>query len=90
MKHDSNEMKQLVAQTVVFVSKSVDKPLDLDVLKLLVPMLVMGTKEKNAAVKSYSEHALITLLKLRCDETVLEVCSSLSLSNWVKDFRSVM
>lgn len=74
MKHDSNEVKQLVAQAVVFVSKSVDEPLDIGILKVLVPMLVMGTKEKNAVVKSYSEHALVTLLKLRRDETVLQSC----------------
>lgn len=73
MKHDSNEVKQLVAQAVVFVSKSVDEPLDINILKVLVPMLVMGTKEKNAVVKSYSEHALVILLKLRRDETVLQV-----------------
>ena len=30
--------------------------LSMDVVRALVPMLVMGSKEKNAAVKSYSEH----------------------------------
>ena len=29
----------------------------MDVVRALVPMLVMGSKEKNAAVKSYSKHA---------------------------------
>jgi len=29
----------------------------MDVVRALVPMLVMGSKEKNAAVKSYSEQA---------------------------------
>ena len=31
--------------------------LSMDVVRALVPMLVMGSKEKNAAVKSYSEQA---------------------------------
>jgi len=48
-----------------------------DVVKLLVPMLVMGTKEKNAAVKSYSEHALISLLRLRQDDSMLTACLEL-------------
>jgi len=47
--------------------------LPLDVVKLLVPMLVMGTKEKNAAVKSFSEQALVSLLRLRQDDSVLTV-----------------
>jgi len=45
------------------------------VVKTLVPMLVMGTKEKNAAVKSYSEHALILLLRLRENDATLTVCT---------------
>jgi len=45
----------------------------MDAVRLLVPMLVMGTKEKNAAVKSYSEHALISLLRLRHDDSTLAV-----------------
>ena len=49
----------------------------MDVVKTLVPMLVMGTKEKNAAVKSYSEHALVCLLQLRRDDSVLTVCNSI-------------
>ena len=47
--------------------------LSLDAVKTLVPMLVMGTKEKNAAVKSYSEHALISLLRLRDNDATLTV-----------------
>jgi len=50
-----------------------DGGLSVDVVKTLVPMLVMGTKEKNAAVKSYSEQALVCLLRLRQDDSMLTV-----------------
>jgi len=52
--------------------------LSVDVVKTLVPMLVMGTKEKNAAVKSYSEQALVSLLRLRQDDSMLTVCITIS------------
>ena len=47
----------------------------MDVVRALVPMLVMGSKEKNAAVKSYSEQALVSLLRLRQDDSMLNVCT---------------
>ena len=47
--------------------------LNVDDIKSLVPMLVMGTKEKNAAVKSHCEYALVALLRLRQDDSMLEV-----------------
>ena len=50
--------------------------LAIDVVKTLVPMLVMGSKEKNAAVKSFSEQALISLLRLREDDTTLMVVAA--------------
>jgi hypothetical protein len=33
----------------------------------------MGTKEKNTLVKSNSEYAVVSILKLRKDETILKV-----------------
>jgi len=76
MKHESNEVKQLAAQIVTFVSRAAVDPLKPDFLKVMIPVLVMGTKEKNAAVKSCSEHALIAALKLRTDDSQLQVrCS---------------
>ena len=47
----------------------------MDVVGALVPMMVMGSKEKNAAVKSYSEQALVCLLRLRQDDSMLNVCT---------------
>ena len=73
LKHESNDVKQLVSQVVTFVAKSSAEPLDWAVIKNLVPMLVMGTKEKNTAVRSYSESALVALLKLRDGNDLLQV-----------------
>ena len=36
-----------------------------DFLRVLVPMLVNGTKEKNSAVKSSSETALVAVMAMR-------------------------
>jgi hypothetical protein len=74
MKHDSNDVKQLTAQCVIVLCKSAPVPLETHALRILAPMLVMGTKEKNAAVKSYSENALVTLLRLRTDDSTLQTC----------------
>jgi hypothetical protein len=73
MKHESNDVKQLTAQIVILLSKSASVPLSASTLKGLIPMLVMGTKEKNAAVKSYSEQALVSALRLRQGDSTLEV-----------------
>merc|ERR1712178_104116 len=74
MKQESNDVKQLTANIVTFVAKSSDAPLDMSIIKVLVPMLVMGTKEKNTLVRTNSEGALVALLKLRTDETTLQSC----------------
>ena len=81
MKHSSNDVKQLAAQIVIMISRTASKDggpgLGLEAVRTLVPMLVMGTKEKNAAVKSYSEHALVSLLRLRDDDSTLTACLEL-------------
>ena len=73
MKQESNDKKQLGSQVVEFIARSVDHPLDISSIKQLIPMLVNGTKEKNTAVRSYSETALVNLLKMREGDTVLQV-----------------
>ena len=73
MKHESNDVKQLTAQIATFIAKSTTTPpLGAETLKVLIPMLVAGSKEKNAAVKSFSENALVTVLHLRHDESTLQ------------------
>ena len=43
------------------------------VAKLIVPALVMGTKEKNTAVRADCEYALIHVLHLRKGDAILKV-----------------
>ncbi|XP_034131444.1 eIF-2-alpha kinase activator GCN1 [Drosophila guanche] len=70
MNHSSNDVKQLVAKSCTHLSKNLTADqIGVDLLKYLVPMLVNGTKEKNGYVKSNSELALISILRLRTDDT---------------------
>lgn len=71
MKNDSNDVKQLVTQIIPHLSRGGN--LTDDHVKLLIPPLVMGTKEKNTVVKTNSEIAVVAVLHLRKDETVLKV-----------------
>merc|ERR1719266_100114 len=69
MNHQSNDVKQMVAIISTFWAKTNgDELLHPDLLKLLLPMLVNGTKEKNSTVKSFSETALVSVLHLRNKE----------------------
>ncbi|KRK05621.1 uncharacterized protein Dyak_GE27770, isoform A [Drosophila yakuba] len=78
MNHSSNDVKQLVAKSCTHLSKSLSaNQSNIDVLKYLVPMLVNGTKEKNGYVKSNSELALISILRLRSDDTIFLKVSDL-------------
>ncbi|KRF82708.1 stalled ribosome sensor GCN1 [Drosophila virilis] len=73
MNHSSNDVKQLVAKSCIHLAKNLSPDqIHLDVLKILVPTLVNGTKEKNGYVKSNSELALISILRLRSDETTFK------------------
>lgn len=66
MNHNSNEVKQLLARVCTHLAKSVpQEKMDPVLLKMLLPTLVNGTKEKNSYVKANSEIALITVLRLR-------------------------
>lgn len=51
----------------------------MNLMKCLVPLLVNGTKEKNTMVKAYSEHALVSVLRLREaeDETASDLLAEL-------------
>ncbi|KAK2193463.1 hypothetical protein NP493_12g03034 [Ridgeia piscesae] len=84
MKHDSNDMKQLGAQVVSYIAQSVPRPLDIAIIRSFVPMLVNGTKEKNTIVKTSSESALVTLLRLRTDDSTLQMTLN-ALESGMKD-----
>lgn len=71
MNHISNEVKQLLAKTVIHLAKAVpQEKTSPEFLKALIPMLVNGTKEKNGYVKSNSEIALISILRLKNGDEV--------------------
>lgn len=76
MNHSSNEVKQAVALTINFLARKIKLPLY--VIKVFVPHLVNGTKEKNTIVKFNSEFALVAVLNLRSgDESAQVNCSFL-------------
>ena len=75
MKRESNDIKQLVAQVATYVAQQCSSSLPIQVLQAWIPMLVNGTKEKNTVVRSQAEQALLSVLKLRQGNAVLEVSS---------------
>lgn len=79
MNHNSNEIKQLVAKSCNHMAKILNADqISPDLVKYLIPMLVNGTKEKNGYVKSNSEIALISILRLRENENIFnDVCKIL-------------
>jgi len=76
MNHSSNEVKQAVAISTTFISRTSDVSIPPVLFKTLVPLLVNGTKEKNSMVRANSEHALVAFLKLRAGDEVLQTCLS--------------
>lgn len=66
MNNSSNDVKQLLARVCLHLAKVVPtEKMAPELLKLLLPMLVNGTKEKNGYVKANSEIALIAVMKLK-------------------------
>ncbi|XP_065343673.1 stalled ribosome sensor GCN1 isoform X1 [Cloeon dipterum] len=75
MNHASNEVKQLLARVTAFVARSVtDEQMQPELLRMLIPTLVNGTKEKNSVVKANSELALVAVLRLRTDPQYQQRC----------------
>ena len=94
MKSDSNDVKQLIGNVVELVSRVANQTssdgIDESTAKVWIPTLILGTKEKNSAVKAFSEYALITLLQLRRSDEVYKVsrprksvvCACVPASSW--------
>lgn len=79
MNHSNNEVKQAVATSAIFLTRVLKDPLPLLFMKVLVPLLVNGTKEKNTMVKAHSEQALVAVMRLRSvnDETAANLVNNL-------------
>ena len=70
----SNDIKLLAVQIVTYLSVvNTKKSFDDDLLKLFIPMLVNGTREKSPAVRLASEIALVKLLRLSSGDSSYEV-----------------
>jgi len=63
--HASSDVKEVLASMTSLIARSRKELLPQEILKMFVPMLVNGTKEKNPAVKSSSEFALVDLMQMR-------------------------
>ena len=69
----STDVKQLSVQLVSYLANSASTPLDSSLLKIFIPMLVNGTKERALSVRNSSEISLVHLLFLNKKETILNV-----------------
>lgn len=77
MNHPNNDVKQLLARVCTMLGKMVpSENMAPELLKLLLPTLVNGTKEKNGYVKANSEIALISVLRLRQGDEVQKVINN--------------
>jgi len=78
MNHASNDIKQLLGKVCAYLARVVPiEETSPDYLRLAIPMLVNGTKEKNGYVKANSELALVAVLGLRRGEETFNQCSAL-------------
>ncbi|KAH1001345.1 eIF-2-alpha kinase activator GCN1-like isoform X2 [Dendroctonus ponderosae] len=81
MNNTNNEVKQLLARVLFHLAKIIPtEKFTSDFLRLVLPTLVNGTKEKNVYVKANSEIALIAILKLKNGDSVfLKMSNSLDI-----------
>ncbi|KAK7087777.1 stalled ribosome sensor GCN1-like [Littorina saxatilis] len=69
LKNDSTDVKQLVGRVLVYMANAHsgdnNSSVSAEVLRVVIPALVMGTKEKNTMVRAASESAIVALFNLR-------------------------
>lgn len=73
LQDDSNDVKTIALASLKHVARVYPGSLDNTLLKVIVPALIATTKEKNTAVKSAAESALLYVLRLRDGESTLQV-----------------
>ena len=69
----ANDVKTIAAASLKHVARVSPASLDNTLLKVIVPALLASSKEKNTAVKSAAESALLYVLRLRDGESTLQV-----------------
>ncbi|CAJ0934035.1 unnamed protein product, partial [Mesorhabditis belari] len=72
LNHQHLDVRRTVSVALGHVFASLDTPFSLDILKLVVPALVNGSKESNNAVRSAAETALVHALKLHNSKETYE------------------
>ena len=78
MSHESNDIKQIGALVLCFITNDFEL-VDNASLKMIMSCLVYGVREKNPIVKTNSELAMVSTLRLKQkDEKAIKVsCTSL-------------
>ena len=71
--HNSTEIKHLAVQSVQFLTTSTTGTLDEALLKCFIPMLVNGTRERAPLVRTSSEVALASLIRLNKPDSIYKV-----------------
>ena len=66
-------MKELSVNLITLLSLKNSKPFDMTVLKVFIPMLMNGTREKDASVRLRSEVALVNMLHLKEGDELYKV-----------------
>ncbi|CAG9759746.1 unnamed protein product [Ceutorhynchus assimilis] len=78
MNNSNNEVKQLLAKVLFHLAKVLpEEKLSPDFLRIALPTLVNGTKEKNVYVKANSEIALMAMLRLKEGDEVFQKYSGI-------------
>ena len=73
--HSSTEVRLTAVKTIDYVAQKVPTAVKPNVLAHLIPDLIACCKDRNTAIKSTTELAMISLLSLRDGDQKLEVRS---------------